>query len=200
MPRDPELRYHEKTLLDRETDAFVGKQDEPGASDFNRIIVAAQVQYGLEKYMAEAANMNSAQLRDEEHDSARLGAHLEATGKPRPDHCHAHAIVAGKHHNAAVVRALMARLRIRIDEPDNGCWLPRNTAATPHPAFPKAVPHSRIHRYNYFFWLRFRLSNIRQPNVFRKDLQLIGQHLQEGTFPDYVMLKKGEGLPEGGNR
>jgi len=196
---DRDTPFHEKNLLDRETDAFVNKEGEITDSDINRLITAAQVQQGLDRYLAQASEMNSGELRAEQHDSSRLGAHLEAVGKTRPHSCHAHAIVAGKHHNAVVTRAMMARMKIRIDDPDNGCWLPSNTAATPDPAFPKAVPHSRIHRYNYFFWLRFRLMNIRQPKNFRQDLQLIGRHLQQGTFPEYVMMKKEEGLPAGAN-
>jgi hypothetical protein len=195
---EPTLKYHEKNLLDHVIDQVATQKNEPSFSDLHKVVVASQVQAGIDKYLSSAKSMSTQELREEEHDSARLGKHLEAVGKPRLSKCHAHAIVAGKHHNAAIIRALMARLKIRIDDPDNGCWLPENTAATPHPAFPAAVPHSRIHRYNYYFWLRHRLGSIRKENMFRMDLQLIAQHLQERTMPDYVMLKKGQGLPNGG--
>ncbi len=91
----------------------------------------------------------------------------------------------------------MASLAIRIDDPDNGCWLPENTAATPHPLMPKAVPHSRIHSSNYFFWVRNRLGSIFHEPAFRKDLQLVARQLQEHTFPEFVMPKKGQKIPKG---
>ena len=192
------LKYHEKTLLDHAIDQVATQKNDPSTVDLAGVAVAAQVFTGIEKYQAEASSMQGSSLRAEEHDSALLGKHLVNVGKNRPANCHAHAIVAGKHHNAAILRALMARLKIRIDDPDNGCWLPKNTAATPHPEFPKAVPHSRIHRFNYYFWLRHRLGSIRKSTLFRKDLEIIAKHLHERSFPEYVMLKKGQGLPAGG--
>ena len=195
---EPTLKYHEKNNLDHVIDQVASQENEPTFSDLNKVLVASQVQLGIEKYLAVVSSMSTKNLRDEEHNSARLGKHLVESGKSRPSNCHAHAIVAGKHHNSSIIRVLMARLKIRIDDPDIGCWLPENTAATPHPKFPAAVPHSRIHRYNYFFWLRHRLGSIRKEHLFRMDLQLIARHLQERTMPDYVMLKKGLGLPNGG--
>ncbi|BFM15465.1 hypothetical protein R50073_16480 [Maricurvus nonylphenolicus] len=194
VPEKP-VKYHEKNLLDHVIDQTTSQKEELTAADCNRIATAAQVQAGIDNYRAQAAQMSTQQLRDEQHVSSRLGAHLEEAGHLRPAKCHAHALVAGKHQYAAILRALMARLGIRIDDSDNGCWLPENTAATPHPAFPKAVPHSRIHRYNYFFWLRFRLGSIRQEQPFRTTLQLTARHLQQGTQPEFVMMKKGQGLP-----
>jgi hypothetical protein len=197
---EPELKYYQKDQVDHAVDHVASLESEPSFPDLHKVVAASQVQVGIDKYLADAKAkpMTTQELRKEEHNSARLGLHLESVGKTRPSKCHAHAIVAGKHHNAAVIRALMARLKIRIDDPDNGCWLPENTAATPHPNFPAAVPHSRIHRYNYYFWLRHRLGKIRKEDMFRVDLQLISQHLQQSTMPDYVMLKKGQGLPNGG--
>jgi hypothetical protein len=192
---DRTLKYHEKDLLDRIIDTMVARQGLLTDADINQVMITAQVQCGIDKYLAAAKSMSTDQLRFEPHASSRLARHLEQTGKKRPARCHAHAIVAGKHTYAAILRVIMAKLKIRIDDPDNGCWLPENTAATPHPAFPKAIPHSRIHRFNYYFWLRSRLGNIRQETAFRKTLQLTTQHLQEHTFPEYVMLKKGANLP-----
>ena len=138
------VKYYEKNNLDHAIDKIANQESEPSFSDLHKVVVASQIQAGIDRYLSAANNMTSQELRAEDHCSARLGKHLEAVGKPRISHCHAHAIVAGRHHNASIVRALMARLKIRIDDPDNGCWLPENTAATPHPAFPAAVPHSRI--------------------------------------------------------
>lgn len=197
IPEKP-LKYHEKDLVDHVIDQTVSQKGELTTADLNKAIVVSQVQCGIDKYLAGAKSMSSDALRSEAHDSARLSRHLEAVGKKRPPKCHAHAIVAGKHEYAVILRVVMAKLQIRIDDPDNGCWLPENTAATPHPAFPKSIPHSRIHRFNYYFWLRTRLGGIRQDDAFRTTLKLTARHLHEHTFPEYVMQKKGHGLPGGG--
>jgi len=197
-------KFFEKDLIDKAIDGVLSNDNDNDndndltEQDLNRVTVAAQVQFGIDTFRAQAAGMSMDELKGEKHSSARLGRLLELTGQGRPARCHAHAIISGNPHHAAVLRALMARLSIRIDDPDNGCWLPENTAATPHPAFPRAIPHSRIHRYNYYFWLRFRLGSIRQTAIFRKDLQLISKHLQQHTCPEYVMLTKGDGLPNRG--
>lgn len=195
---DKPAKYYEKNLLDHVIDQVASQKEEPTAADLNKVYVAAQVQAGIDKYRAQANSMSTKELQLEKHNSTVLGRHLEASGEKRPARCHAHAIVAGGHTRAAILRAIMARLKIRIDDPDNGCWLPENTAATPHPVMPRAVPHSRIHRNNYFFWLYSRLRGISQEASFRANLNLIAKQLHEHTFPEYVMLKKGAGLPDGG--
>ncbi len=133
--------------------------------------------------------MTEQQLLTNEHSSLRLARRLVERHGVRPSKCHAHAIVAGRHKFAAPTRALMATLRIGIDDPDNGCWLPENTAATPHPAFLKTPPHSRIHRAAYFQWLRIRLGCIRVEAAFRTQLNIIARMIQNGDLPPQVMAK-----------
>lgn len=194
---ETQVHYCFKKPLDLIIEQTAAKPGDITQSDINKVMVAAQIQDGIERYRLGISEMDYIQLREEEHDSARLGRHLVEKHGKRPPQCHAHAIVAGKHKFAAAARLVMAKLKIRIDDPDNGCWLPENTAATPHPSFPKAPPHSRIHRSNYFFWIRTRLVRIRKAPAFRTELSLIAADLHNGTFPPYVMLKKGVGLPKG---
>lgn len=192
--------YHEKNLLDRVIDNAAAQDKPLSISNLNKVSVAAQIQQGIDKYRLKAQAMTEDELKTETHNSMLLGWHLEQTGKKRPPKCHAHAIVAGNHANAARLRLMMAILKIRIDDSDNGCWLPENTAATPHPAFPSAPPHSRIHRYNYYFWLLSRLGGLRQEQLFRTNLQIVADLLQQGKLPSYVMQPKGFGLPNGGRK
>jgi hypothetical protein len=180
-------KFYEKNLLDRVIDNVIAQNKTLTQSDFNRVGVAAQIQTGIDKYRAAAKTMNSNTLEDEVHNSARLGRHLEDVGYKRPPRCHAHAIVAGKHQQSAQLRILMASLKIRIDDSDNGCWLPENTAATPHPAFPSAVPHSRIHRIKYYTWIFSSLQFVTQEGFFRTKLQIISRQLQQGTLPKNVL-------------
>jgi len=189
--------YHEKNLLDRVIDNVAGQEQPLSDSDLNRVTVAAQIQAGIDRYRAQASTLSNQSLFEEEHNSSRLGMHLVESGHPRPSKCHAHAVVAGKHQYAARLRLFMSRLKIRIDDSDNGCWLPENIAATPHPAFPKALPHSRVHRFNYYFWIHSWLIAFSNERDFRNGLQLIARRLQYGGVPPYVMLPKGVGLPKG---
>ncbi|GMR16780.1 MAG: hypothetical protein BMS9Abin31_1160 [Gammaproteobacteria bacterium] len=188
--------YYLKDPLENAIDEFT-KKETPSSADLNRVTTIASVQAGVDKYRAAAQHMTLDQLEDEKHDCCRLGCFLEAaTGKPRPPKCHAHAIVSGGHSEAAKLRAVLAWHKLRIDDPDNGCWLPENTAATPHPYFPKAVPHSRIHRFNYYQWLRgtIKLETIPDQKKLRWALNFITKQLHDHTFPAYVMLPKGKGL------
>jgi len=192
------VKYHEKTPVELTIDDVVKNTEGKWvSSQVNRVKAVASVQLGIDKYRQAVKPMNEEQLENEKHDSGRLGMFLDATVMRRPPRCHAHAIVSGFHDDAVELRVLLAIFQVRIDDPYNGCWLPENTAATPHPAFPKAVPHSRIHRYNYYFWLRARLNEvtIKNSGMLKEGLKLIAQHLHEHTFPEYVMLRKGQGLP-----
>lgn len=196
IPEQP-TAYYLKDNLDNTIESFA-KLETPTESDLARVGVAASVQAGIDQYRAAAANMSLDQLEDEKHDSDRLARHLMAeTGcTSRPQRCHAHAIVSGGHKEAAKLRAVLAWLKLRIDDPDNGCWLPENTAATPHPLFKNAIPHSRIHRYNYYRWLQtiITLQNMKKQERLRAALRLIARQLQDRTFPPDVMLPKGKGV------
>lgn len=91
------------------------------------------------------------------------------------------------------MRAILAWLKMRVDFPLNGCWLPHNTAAKPHMPghLSLAVPHSRIHRNGYYMWLGSLLdqSRIDSEHTLKKVLRDIKHKLQTSTFPEYVMYK-----------
>ena len=191
--------YALKDKTERIVDNFA-LLEKPTQADLNRVKVEAQVQFGIEKYRAGAADLEEIELIAEKHDSARLSRHMEEACDPRPNsYCHAHAIVAGKHPEAVKLRAVLAWQKMRIDDAYNGCWLPRNTAAKVHmPArLRNAVPHSRIHRFNYYFWLNTRITLASAPtfDALAHVLGLIEGALQNSAFPSYVMKRKGAGLP-----
>lgn len=196
LPEQPTPHYLKNTL-DLIIENIASNEGAISQSDINKVIVAAQIQIGIEHYRQSVTAMTSKQLLEEEHCSARLGRHLVERYGTRPSKCHAHAIVAGKHPDAAPARVLMAKLKIGIDDWDNGCWLPENTAATPHPSFPKAPPHSRIHRAAYFQWIRMRLGAIRTEKLFRVQLNVISRMLQNGEFPKHMMLPRKLTGPQG---
>lgn len=173
--------------------------ENPTQLDINFVKTQSQVQYRIDIYRAGAIDLDELELEAEKHVSSRLASHLEEACDARPNkYCHAHAIVAGKHPEAVKLRAVLAWNKMRIDDPHNGCWLPENTAAKAHmPARLKnAVPHSRIHRFNYYFWLNTRINLVATPTF--KDLArvlgLVENALQNSAFPEYVMNRKGVGL------
>lgn len=191
--------HYKKDLTDKAIDHFASL-DNPTLSDLNRVGVAAQVEAGLDKYRIDALKHSQAELEKEEHLCKRLNDHLSHNNDPKPHpKCHAHAIVSGAHKDAARLRAVLAWLKVRIDDPDNGCWLPRNTAAIKEmpERLKNAVPHSRIHRYNYYFWLNSIISTRQTKTAakLREVLNMVELRLQGGSQPHYVMNKKGVGLP-----
>lgn len=200
MSLPPKARpYAFKDRVEHAIDAFAARP-EPSARDLAGVRLTAQVERKLDHYRAAAQHMSVDQLEDESHESAQLGEFLAAAGDAKPHPlCHAHAIVSGAHKDAAELRAMLAWQKLRIDDPDNGCWLPRNTAARAQmpPRLRHAVPHSRIHRYNYYFWLNSLVNpaTTDSQKKLRETLAMVGLRLQAGTQPPFVMSAKGEGLP-----
>lgn len=189
-------KYVELDIVGRAI-AALAWMERPTPSAINSIKCTAQVQMGIEKYQAGAQGMTEARLRQEAHESQRLGAYMHATGDMKPHReCDAHAIISGAHDWAAPARLVLAIYDIRIDDPCNGAWLPRNTKAKPHmPAWLRfAVPHSRIHRWEYYRWVNSVVSkiNIKNRKHLIAELRTIEFHLQTSTFAPRVMKYKGE--------
>ena len=85
---------------------------------------------------------------------------------------------------------------MRIDDPHNGCWLPENTAAkrVMPPELKDAIPHSRIHRNGYYFWLDTVINLMSTTNTgeLTAALKTVETRLQASTMPSYVMLSASE--------
>ena len=157
------------------------------------IRIVGTLQDELSKYKKDARKMTEQQLLDEEHESERLGRFMRAMGIPKPGpRWEAHAIVAGAHNQAAVLRAVLALAQMRIDDPDNGAWLPKTKDDARGTVFPNAVPHRRIHRWHYYRWLEEIITfGMSEPEL-RTALRAIRQKLQTSSFPPKVMKRKGE--------
>jgi len=177
------------TSVDRAIMNFA-KIDNPSVGDILAVRCAAQVEEGIDLYRVSAAEMTQADLKAEEHNSARLAQHMTSAGDPRPtaaDFCHCHALVSGAHKSAAQQRAIMAWCMMRIDDPRNGCWLPRNTAAKLRMPnwLRNSVPHSRIHRKSYYFWLDqvININTIKCAEDLINALRMVRTRLQSGSLP-----------------
>lgn len=76
----------------------------------------------LSKYYSSVKRMSREQLFDEKHKPSRLSRHLKYTGNKRHPNTAAHAIVSGTHPEAMAAERILARWKIRIDDPDNGVF------------------------------------------------------------------------------
>lgn len=143
------------------------------------------------QYKLDALSMGTNELKCEKHRSERLGRFMEQEGikKPAPGF-EAHAIVSGKDQRANVLRLQMALRKIRIDDTDNGCWLPKSTAEAVGSPYPKAIPHRRIHNQRYYSWLtnlEMRVSSAMTPLEFKRRLRLVRTKLQHGLVTPLVL-------------
>lgn len=191
------LKAYEKTRVDLAIDAFA-KIEKPTIADLNRVRAQADVQCKIDAYRLGATNLKPKQLETELHDSERMAQLMAASGDPRPaaaEYCHCHAIVSGGHNEAALVRAVLAWCMMRIDDPRNGCWLPRNTKARMHMPqwLNNAVPHSRIHRGSYYRWLGDVINPILVKNSddLIKQLKMVRMRLQSGSMPKHILAEMG---------
>lgn len=191
--------YAFKSMTERAIEKFVGIEN-PTLGDLNVLKVAGQVEAGVEELLAYLRDgytkKSRTELEEEVHDSKKLGQRMKLVNnqKPHPTLCQAHAIVSGGHPRAATLRGILAKYKIRIDDPDNGCWLPNNTEAKKKMRSP-AVPHSRIHRKNYYRWMDtyIRLPATNNETYCRFQLNMIKDRLLNmDSLPDYVMLPAGE--------
>lgn len=163
------------------------------ATERNKIKVVAQIQEGIENYRRTVNKMTVEQREDEKHDSARLGDHMRAEGFAKPNiYWHAHAIISGSDNRAWLLRSIMAECALGIDDGHNGCWLPASSKHTGQMPYPKAVPHSRIHRHNYYAWLNARFTGVRNLGTLISRLRQSRSDLLHATFPPEVMLPKGQ--------
>ncbi|WP_062264304.1 AHH domain-containing protein [Endozoicomonas arenosclerae] len=133
-------------------------------------------------------------LKNDEHLSERLGKNMRATGRPKPtERYDAHAIVSGGHAKAAAARITLAMVRVGLDDPVNGAWLPRagNDAKRSNCwATPGAAPHSRTHRNSYYDWITNELrpfKNVKQQKALKDKLRSIGTKLETGKeIPEHI--------------
>ncbi len=192
LPPD-DKRYFEKNHEDRAIDKFA-QTDSPTIADLNKVIITAQMQAGIDRFQARAAKMTYEQLVEERHRSARLAKMLERTGDKRPSpRCDAHAIISGGHSLAAPARAVLAWCHRRIDDPVNGCWLPRGVEDKPYmPDYLReALPHNRLHHSGYYDWLNREITPVRiksDADLVRR-LHLIKTRLQASKVPPEVLPK-----------
>lgn len=151
---------------------------------YHKLMIKGTIQAlcALSKYQAECKGMTPQQLLKEGHDPKRLSRHLKATGLARSPNVAAHAIVSGSHPNAKAARKILAKFKIRIDDPDNGVYLPRDARFIPHEKMPDAANHAEIHTDEYYINVTNILNTATSELECRIALTLIAKKLREGTL------------------
>lgn len=188
------LKAFEKTNLDIAIDEFA-QLENPSNADLNRVRVQADIKDKLDRYRFGATGMDEKQLEDEAHSSSRMAGYMEHTTDPRPSSlCDCHAMVSGKHKMAAPMRAVLAWCMMRIDDPRNGCGLPRTYEDRPRvPSWlKKGVPHQGLHNPSYYKWLegKINLDDIEGLDDLIDALRKVRCFLQLGALPPEAWPKR----------
>jgi len=140
----------------------------------------------------EIAGQQKQLLEEMHHPTEILEKYMRSVPIPKPSANHsAHHITPGigKTKDAYRARMRIHRFGIRINDPDNGVWLPRATKHTPHWSMPEAKGHNRYHTHGYESWLFRRLQTKASEEFIRQELRFIGQALQENNLPPEARKK-----------
>lgn len=165
------------------------KRVESKFARMNRTRLAAK----LEEYREGGFQMTTAELMKERHSSEMLGKFLRISGFSRPGpKWEAHHIVSAIHREAVAMRLLIADddFSIRIDDPDNGTWMPKTKADARATIYPDAIGHNRIHRQRYYRWLENTITAFDDGAQVRAFLNTVRVQLLHGNIKDEIKLQQ----------
>lgn len=159
--------------------------------------VVASIQAKLDAYQdegrrategsrSEVAAKQRALQEEKHHPSSTLAENMRASCNPQPCPSHSpHHIVPGKGYTpeANLSRVHLHSLGIRINDPDNGVWLPRSKRVTPLWSMPNALAHKQYHTHHYEFSVHARITLKDEENTARRELRFIAKLLQHNKFP-----------------
>lgn len=163
-------------------------------------MVQVQVQSRLEEYRSlwrasdthsrgEKKEMRQAMLNEKHHPTKVLATFMRASGRPQPaQNFTAHHLVPGRGRTerAAMARVTLHFYNIRINDPDNGVWLPRTKKDKGHWAMPSAPAHAEIHTHNYELWIAANITDGGSEAMLRARLQRLRFLLRDGRQPERV--------------
>lgn len=156
-----------------------------------------KIAHKLIEYRKDGKSMEYAELLSEDHSSKQLGKFMRAASMPRPGlNWEAHHMVSGGHKEAALARTILADddIKIRIDDPVNGCWMPKTKSDARPTLYPNAIGHNRIHREKYYNWITNRLAPISDPNLLAASLAAVRSQLMQGNISEEYLVKEIDGV------
>lgn len=163
-------------------------------------LAKVQVQTQLDEYRAalkpaEGASRQEknigreAMTLEKHHPTDTLAKFMRADGRPKPaPNFTPHHIVQGKGRTdfAYRSRVILHSFDIRINDPDNGAWMPSHKKDKGHWAMPNAMAHSEIHTHNYEEWVFREIRYISNAENFNTALIKIRLLLRDGRQPESV--------------
>lgn len=141
---------------------------------------------------SEALTRRGELLLEEHHPTETLEKYMRAVPDPKPSAQHtAHHIVPGKGKTRFAYRARVKlhTSGIRINDPDNGVWLPTKARHTPHWSMPQAKGHLQYHTLGYEQWIAARLETKFGELFIRQELRILARFLQENKLPPEARKK-----------
>jgi len=138
------------------------------------------------------ADKRNALLAEEHHPTKVLEEFMRAVPMPKPSSNHtAHHIVPGKGRttHSARARSRIHLFGVRINDPDNGVWLPSASKFTPNWSMPDALGHKQYHTEGYEKWVSMRLRNQSSEIFIRQELRLIALILEQNKLPQEARAK-----------
>ena len=151
----------------------------------------ARLAQNLKQYREDALQMSPLQIMSEKHSSTLLGNFLRAEGHPRPAaRWEAHHMVSGDHREAEQARTLLAEVKMRIDDSDNGCWMPKTKADARPSIYPNAIGHNRIHRERYYHWIENNLAACMTIGQAKAFLITVRAQLLQGNIKPEMKLQQ----------
>ncbi len=162
-----------------------------------RIVAMVSVEAQLQAYRDEFKDLKRKERRaeykkEDHHPTKVLEGNLRLAGRAQPSpRFTAHHLVEGKGKLAVTktARLLLFRHDIRINDPDNGVWMPRSEEDRGHWAMPKATPHSQIHTHNYERWVYGQVQYLKSEKEIRHKLGILRAQLKHGVQPAKVTAK-----------
>jgi len=141
---------------------------------------------------SEIADKQRGLMSEGHHPTDTLALLMAAEGKPRPSSQHtAHHIAPGKGKTkyANLARVHLHRFGIRINDPDNGVWLPTYKKYTPHWSMPESKGHLQYHTHGYENWIQRKVRSRRDERLIRMELNMIGALLKTNNLPEEARKK-----------
>lgn len=141
---------------------------------------------------AAGADKRNLLLAEEHHPTKVLEDFMRAVPipKPSPHHTARHIVPGkGKTVDAARARSRIHLFGIRINDPDNGVWLPSAAKHTPNWSMPDALGHKQYHTEGYERWVSMRLRNQSSEVFIRQELRIIALLLEQNKLPPEARSK-----------
>lgn len=81
-------------------------------------------------------------------------------------------------------------MQMRIDDPDNGAWMPKTKADARPTMYPNAIGHNRIHRQLYYDWIYRKISMMDSDVQVRAFLNTVRTQLLHGNIQNEMKLQQ----------